>query len=318
MQSGSKLVECLHILDAEKLMKKLLVIADKMEDSQEAFIKASGLAQKTGASIHVAIFEYERKSVLAAISSQNSDFSGANLKAQMIARKERWWQDYISSHRVGLEITHEVIWSKYIHDWVVKHTGVYRYDLVVKTGHRSETPFYTPTDWQLFRNSTIPVYIVSRQHFKPQKVILVALDILARSGKKKKLNKQLLECANRLARQTGSIIHCAFVIKVPTILKDLDLIDEQAYVAKARKQLEPVVASLAANYDITPECIHIEHGLTWGVMANLSRKLRAQCVVLGSLGRKGMPGKLIGNTAEKIIHIAKTALLVVSPEVRVV
>lgn len=297
-------------------MKKLLVIADKIEDSQEALNKAFDLAQKTGASIHVVIFEFELKSVLTAISSENADFSGANLKTEMIARKERWWQDYISSHRRDVEITHEVIWSRSIHDWVVEHTEEHRYDLVLKTGHRSETPFYTPTDWQLFRDSTIPIYIVSRQHFKSQKVILVALDILARSGKKKKLNRQLLECANRLARQTDSVMHCVFVIKVPTILRDLDLIDERAYVAKARNQLEPVVASLVANNDIPSECVHIVHGLPWGVVPNLSKKLRAQCLVIGSLGRKGISGKLIGNTAEKLIRIANTDLLVVSPKVR--
>lgn len=299
-------------------MKKLLVIADKIGDSQKAFKKALGLARKTGAAIHVAIFEFEPKTVMEAVSLQNLDFSGTGLKTQMINRKKRWWQEYIPAHQGDLEITHEVVWTKQIHDWVIKHVGKHQYDLVVKTGHRSETAFYTPTDWQLFRDSAIPVYIVARQHFKPKKVILVALDILARSGKKKNLNRQLLECANRLALQTGAVIHCVFVIKVPTVLKDLDIIDAKAYVDKARKLAEPAAASLVESYDISPERIHIEDGLPWGVVSNVSKKLRAQCVVVGSMGRKGITGKLIGSTAEQIIQIANTDLLVVSPEVRVV
>jgi universal stress protein E len=299
-------------------MKRLLVIADKIEDSQQAVLTALDLAQKTGASIHVAIFEYELKAVLTAISVQNSDFSGADLKTQMINRKEQWWQEYIGIHQSAHEITHEIIWSKYIHAWVAKHTGKYRYDLMVKTVHPSEPPFYTPIDWQLFRDSTIPVYVVSHKHFKSQKIILVALDILARSGKKKNLNQQLLECANRLALQTDSALHCVFVIKVPTILKDLDLIDTRAFIDKAGNLAEPVATSLVQDYGIMPDRIHIEDGLPWGVVANLSKKLRAQCVVIGSMGRKGITGKLIGNTAEKIISIANTDLLVVSPEVRVI
>lgn len=38
-------------------MKRLLVIADKTGESQEAFDKALGLARKTGAAIRVVIFE---------------------------------------------------------------------------------------------------------------------------------------------------------------------------------------------------------------------------------------------------------------------
>lgn len=299
-------------------MKKLLVIADKIGDSQEAFKKALGLARKTGAAIHVAIFEFEPKSVLDAVSVENSDFSGVGLKTQMINRKKRWWLEYIPGHQGDLEITHEVVWTKQIHDWVIKHVGTHKYDMVVKTGHRSETAFYTPTDWQLFRDSAIPVYIVARQHFKPKKVILVALDMLAKSSKKKNLNRQLLECANRLALQTDAVIHCVFVIKVPTVLKDLDIIDARAYFDKARKLVKPAAASLVKSYDISPERIHVEDGLPWGVVSNMSNKLRAQCVVVGSMGRKGIIGKLIGSTAEKIIQTTNTDMLVVSPEVRVV
>ena len=211
-------------------MKKLLVIADRTQDSQKAFGKALKLAGKTGAAIHVAIFLYEPETVLSAISEQHSEFSGDDLKAQMMGRKTQWWQEYISTHRGELEITHEVVWGKYIHDWVVKHAGKHRYYMVIKTGNRSENLFYTPTDWQLFRDLSVPVYITSSKQFKPRKVVLVSLDMLAKSVKKKNLNRQLLECANRMAAQTDAVLHCVFVIKVPTILKDLDLINTDTYV----------------------------------------------------------------------------------------
>ena len=254
--------------------------------------------------------------MLSAISEQHSEFSGDDLKAQMMGRKTQWWQEYISTHRGELEITHEVVWGKYIHDWVVKHAGKHRYDMVIKTGNRSENLFYTPTDWQLFRDLSVPVYITSSKQFKPRKVVLVSLDMLAKSVKKKNLNRQLLECANRMAAQTDAVLHCVFVIKVPTILKDLDLINTETYVRRAEVQLN--LSSLIESYDIAPECIHIDEGLPWGVISNLTKKLRAQCLVVGSMGRKGIVGKLVGNTAEKIIRTAYTDLLVVSPEVKVV
>ncbi len=84
-----------------------------------------------------------------------------------------------------------------------------------------------------------------------------------------------------------------------------------------RTQAQVNLAPLIENYAIPAECIHIEEGLPWGVIFNLTRKLRAQCLVVGSMGPKGIAGKLVGNTAEKIIRIANTDLLVVSPEVEV-
>jgi hypothetical protein len=42
-----------------------------------------------------------------------------------------------------------VHWEKRIADWLIRHVAATPYDLVIKTGNRSETLAYTPTDWQL-------------------------------------------------------------------------------------------------------------------------------------------------------------------------
>jgi nucleotide-binding universal stress UspA family protein len=44
----------------------------------------------------------------------------------------------------------------------------------------------------------------------------------------------------------------------------------------------------------------------------LAYTLKAQCVVLGSMAHTGISDRLVGNTAEKVIHYTKTDLLVVS------
>ena len=37
-------------------------------------------------------------------------------------------------------------------------------------------------------------------------------------------------------------------------------------------------------------------------------------VVIGSVGRKGLIGQLIGNTAEKVLKLLKTDVLILSPD----
>jgi universal stress protein E len=297
----------------ENMMKRILVIADQQENEQVAFFKAIEFAQKKNATIHVAIFCYESRAVMEQYEINQGEL---DLRAKLTGYKEQWWDQFVQTHQSVPDISQEVVWEKHIHSWVIKHCQTSHYDLIIKTGNRSETPFYTPTDWLLFRESTVPVYVVAKKHFKPKKVILVALDALAKSQEKQQLNKQLIEHALQLSVQTDAVLHCAYVIKIPTLLKDLDLIDNNAYIRKATSKAKEKLGALLEGFDISSECVHIEHGEPWGALSNLIKKLHAQCLVVGSMGRSGITGKLIGNTAERIIHIASTDLLVISPEVR--
>ena len=71
-----------------------------------------------------------------------------------------------------------------------------------------------------------------------------------------------------------------------------------------------VLVSLLDEYDIEAQCLHIKQGKPWHVINDFACELKAQCVVVGSLGRSGIPGKLLGNTSEKVVHQAQTDLLV--------
>ncbi|ABE56216.1 universal stress protein family [Shewanella denitrificans OS217] len=291
-------------------MDKILVIADPLAQLQSAFIKALSLAHSSCASIQVLAVCYESFAEL-----NDSELDGDSIKNQIIQQYEDFWQKQINQYDSSLTISLQVVWHKHLHDSIIQECKANNYDLIIKTGHRSETSFYTPTDWMLFRDSPIPVYVVEPRSHKCEKVVLVALDALAKSTEKQALNSQLLESAFRLAVQTDAKLHCAYVIKIPTLLKDFDLVDPKTYANKIKVRAQENMAELLADYDITKECIHIEEGEPWGVLANLSKKLHSQCLVVGSMGRKGIVGKLVGNTAEQIIHIARTDLLVIGPDV---
>lgn len=293
-------------------MKKLLVIADRQGENQGAFAKAVDLAKKTGAAVHVAVFCYETAAVQASYQPEQGE---PDLKVKLIQLNEQWWHQFIKDNRQGLDITHEIVWEKNIHDWLIDHSQTYNYDLMVKTGHRSETAFYTPTDWQLFRNASVPVYIVAKNTSEQAKNILVALDVLANSAEKQLLNKKLIEQAMKLSTQTGAALHCAYVIGMPTFFNNLKLIDHDDYVRKAKAEVHAKFSTIIQKDVIPADCIHVEQGEPWDVISGLAKKLDVECVVVGTMGRKGLAGKLVGNTAEKIIRVVETDLMVISPEV---
>ncbi|MCE9686442.1 universal stress protein [Shewanella sp. AS16] len=293
-------------------MKNFLVIADKPGEPQSAFLKAKELARTSGAKIHLAAFCYEP-----GVDISDPEINGPLLKQRIMLELQNWWQGFIDTHAGEQSVNLEVIWQKNLYEWILASCQSHQYDLIIKTGHRSEGMFYTPTDWLLFRDAPIPVYIVAKEQFNAKKRVLVALDVLAKSADKQALNAQLLECAFRLAVQTDAELHCAYAIKVPTLLKDLDLVDPHAYAHKIMGAAQANMARLVEDYDISPDCIHIEEGEPWGAIARLAKRLHSQCLVVGSMGHKGLMGKLIGNMAEKIIHVTNTDLLVISPEVKV-
>jgi universal stress protein E len=292
-------------------MKKFLVIADRQEE-QTALQKACELARTSDATIHVAVFCYDSLAEL-----EEVDFDAAALKQGLMQELQNWWQIHLDANADGQKISFEVIWQKNMYEWILASCRSHQYDLIIKTGNRSEGIFYTPTDWLLFRDSPVPVYIVAKHHLHAQKSVLVALDVLSKSEEKQALNSQLLECAFRLAVQTDAKLHCASVIKVPSVLRELDLVDPHGYCRKLEEKVKTQLAQLVQDYEVPADCIHIEEGEPWGALSNLAKQLYCQCLVVGSMGRKGLVGKLIGNTAEKIIHVTNTDLLVISPEVKV-
>ena len=49
------------------------------------------------------------------------------------------------------------------------------------------------------------------------------------------------------------------------------------------------------------------------MILSLAAKLNADLMIIGSVGNVGIKAKLIGNTAEKIMRLLKTDLLILPP-----
>jgi universal stress protein E len=289
-------------------MQSILAIADPIDQEQLALAKAIDFAEKTGASIHLVCFCYDYLDVLA---EDQAEFG--KLKDILMSRRLDFFNKKIAEiDAKNLTIKIEVIWEKDITPWVIEHTKNVNYDLLIKTGHRSEDLFYTPTDWQLFRDSAAPVYIISNQATKKKKVVLVALDMATKLEEKKVLNKALIEAGFKLSVQVGGELHCCHAIKIPALVKDLDLIDVPAHLHRKEVEIMSRLNEFQEEYDLPETSLHVLHSNPEKSIPALARKLKADCVIIGCVGRKGIAGKLIGNTAEKVIHNLKSDLMVIN------
>ena len=58
---------------------------------------------------------------------------------------------------------------------------------------------------------------------------------------------------------------------------------------------------------------HIKRGPVEKVITSRAAKVRAQVVVMGTVARKGVKARLLGNTAEKVLRHMKTDVLAIKP-----
>ena len=172
---------------------------------------------------------------------------------------------------------------------------------------------HTSTDWQLLRKCPVPVLLISEKKWHKGKPVLVTLDLATKVASKKKLNEKLLAYGAGLSQALEVPLEILCAIEVPTLLQDLDLVDPIAYEKDARADMEPVIAGLAKKFDIPESTFHMKRGPVEKGITSYAAQVKAQIVVMGTVGRKGVKGRLLGNTAERVLRHLKTDVLALKP-----
>lgn len=166
------------------------------------------------------------------------------------------------------------------------------------------------TSKRLIRLCPAAVWTVKSKSDAPTNIILAATDFSEAS--RTAVNK-----GRALAAQTCSEFHLLHVIDsndIPDRLIDRVTAQQpfrEEINQAATGRLEEFVASL------TGEGVIKTH-LTWGIpsqeIARLATHLKADLLVLGTIGRSGIKGVLLGNTAEKVLDHCDSSILTVKPE----
>ena len=289
-------------------MDKILIIADLKGDGC-ATPRGLELARRLDLAADVLAFTYAPVKKLKLPAAEQS-----RIKDKLLAERGEEVQKRIDRHaRDGQKVDLKVVWEKNIDRWVNRECAAGKYLGVINTGNRSESLVHTSTDWQLLRECPAPVLLVAEKKWHRTKPVLVTLDLASDIGTKQKLNNKLLGTARAMAEALGVELHIITAIEIPTLLADLDLVDPGAYAREARESMQPAIRKLAAAHDIPESAFHCKRGPVERVISNEAAKKRAQMVVMGTVARKGVRARLLGNTAEKVLRHLKTDVLAIKP-----
>jgi len=188
------------------------------------------------------------------------------------------------------------------------------YDLVL-AGSRGlaawEQFFVGSTAKRLIRKCPASVWIAKDEHLGPPKVVLAATDF---SDVSFKAVNQALGVA-QLANAEFHLLHVIDSMDIPEdviskIPQGSSLRDEIN--AEAKRRLESFVESVGA--DNSRIRLHLAWGAPWKDICRTAQHLRADLIAMGTVGRSGIKGLLLGNTAEKVLNSCDCSILTVKPD----
>ena len=289
-----------------------LVIADRDDRQQTALRAALDLMQGSNGRLVFTGFVYDS---MVEQPKLISPAASRRLQAALLKNRQAWLETAAAHHaKEGIVIESRAVWAKDIGEWVKANVKPASCDLIVKSGNRTESMLYTPTDWHLLREAPVPTLIVrDRLRRKPARV-LATVDLGADSPVQKALNRQVLAEAASVAAQLGAELHVLYAIPLSTLAQDLDLIDSRALERRTHRALAKDIAALALELGVPEKHIRLKAGPPERVVDGVASKLKVSLVVMGTTGRKGLKGKLMGNTAEKVLHSNRANVLAVRPD----
>lgn len=286
----------------------VLIVADPEGRRQVALSRGLLLASRLGCDARVVGFCHESLATLASSKASLAD----KARESILKRRERSIRAQIRKHQLpGTNVGCQVVWSKRIHEWIQEDCRRRPPLVVVKTSHRSKTFSYTPTDWHLIRDCPAPTMIVAEYKWRKTRPVLAAVDLGTRSRSKLALNDTIIATAKQYADVLNCPLYLLHVVHFSPVLRELELVDELAHTREIKKALQPAVGKLSRKHGVPVENVFLKSGPVHKVITSESARLRAQLLVLGSKGRRGAHARLLGNTAEKVLMLARTDLLVV-------
>ncbi len=289
-------------------MQPILVIRQAKDGKPGLLNRAVQLSEKSKLKIHVldAVYSEGLDSV-----DELSETQRKKYQKQLIKDREQEIAEELA--KVGLtkgRATITVVWQKDILTSVLDYCKKIDPALVLKQAHSHKRKIMrTPLDWHLIERCQQPLLITPANKRKKKPTILVALDLATKVKTKASLNPRLMEAASRYVAALGGDIHIVCCANLSPVLADLDIIDSRALRKKMQARVAPQLAALREEYGIDDSKVVVKVGQPARVIASTATKLKADMVVLGSAGRRGVKGRLLGNTAEQLISSLNTDLL---------
>ncbi|MDP5213137.1 universal stress protein [Pseudoalteromonas tunicata] len=290
--------------------KRILVIIDHIKYCAPALKQAGILAKHFNQNIELICFTYEHS---AHIPLELSPSQLEQVKQARLGQTANELAEQLLVVNHETQIEQSILWHKYPSQWLSDDCDFSKYSMVIKTRHIDNQQQFSQLDWQLIRTSPLPVYLAADQTWRNNKNVFGSLDLASKKASKVALNQAVIESCISFAQMNQASAKFGYAVSISPLLRDLGFVYVDEKQMNALDNIPSDQQAILKQYQIIND-VAVKAGPAEKVIPSLAADMNAGLVVIGSVGRKGLKGKLLGNTAEKILNLLKTDLLILTPE----
>ena len=297
----------------------ILLVIEPETDNDAAIGRAFELATSNGASL----------SLISVIEEASIFKRAAPSLVQTLVDERTTELQTIAARWAGSASVHVAVGRTFLE--VIRYVLQHGHDLVIKSrasGH-GRLRSLGATDMHVLRKCPCPVWVVRSEHGGPIRRILAAIDVGPESEEAKALARRVLEIATSLAGDEEGqldVLHAWSLDYEDTLRSprsgvpqsEVDRMmanEEQLRTQKLRSLADDVVSIARPGSEgvRSQPCLLIEKGHPSDIIPELVRQSDIELVVMGTVGRTGVPGFFIGNTAEEVLSQIDCSVLAIKP-----
>ena len=299
--------------------KNILFVADNGPGQEQALSRAMRLARENYSELTVMDVVDDLATLLPyPLSMEGVEFDQQNLIEERRSSLVRLISE--EAEKIPGVPTHIDVREGRLFIEVIKAVLDNNHDLVMKAANADMGPLgrvLGSTDLKLLRKCPCPIWVVKQSDHKHFARILAAVDPDPNNPFAEALNTLILDLATSLAEMENSeldVVH-AWEIHGEVALRSGRLpkgtLDQMLDEMQEAHQKE--MDELLAPYNSTRKNVHLVKGDAGDAITELAMKNNVDLIVMGTVGRSGIPGLIIGNTAERVIHGIDCSVLAVKP-----
>lgn len=300
-----------------KRFKNILFIADRQDGLTDALNRAVALSQNNAARLTVmdvipdaGVADYIKRTYA-------MDFNMA-LREQRLHALGEFTKPYADA---GIPV-YTTVSNGILFIEVIRAVQRNAHDLVIKVAQQDTSlsrALFGSSDMHLLRKCPCPVWIDRLGDRSGYRRVLAALDPFDdESGDSQRL---ILDLATSFAERERAELHVvhAWELQGESMLANgrgrIPRADLERLLEETKKHHRQGLDSLLFPYglDTAADNVHLLKGRPAQIIANCARERDVDLIVMGTLGRVGIVGLLIGNTAEDVLRETQTAVLAVKP-----
>ncbi|WP_319470665.1 universal stress protein [uncultured Pseudodesulfovibrio sp.] len=295
------------------MFKKILLDLGASVDGQ-LIAQAVDYCERADAKLTILnVFEEPSASVSSYFSSHHKDLRKVILKSY-----ETMVSTEIDKLKIDLSnVDRDIRWGK---DFIetIKTVKKGNFDLVISASQNLEGP-PDSTAMHLMRKCPCPVWIHRGNLWKGAIRILAAINTSDSSEENQKLNRKILAHSLRLNEILRGHLHVVTCWSgyMESVLSSPRFTEKEKveYLEFEQSQTQKALTTISEELSLTDAVkVKIFHGNPAAIIPQYAAEQKMDIVVMGSVARTGIPGLLIGNTAEKIMSNLENSIVAIKPD----